>query len=208
MSDIVERVSRRHHLQRSEGRSLAFWGVIMLSVTEGVLFLNLLFSYFYLWSVSNQWPPGDVSAPTLGWLIAIRTAALLSSSLTVWRAERAIDAGHRGSVWTWTIATLLLAGFFLVTHVQEFLRKPSEFLWSDHAYGSLYYTILNFHGAHVAVGMAIWVFVLVRLGRGAYGPDDKTQFSTAAIYWHFVDGVWVFVFATIYLFPNLLPTGI
>lgn len=207
MSDVVDRVSRRYRLQSSEGRSIAFWGVILLSVTEGVLFINLLFSYFYLWSVSTEWPPADVHPPTLGWMIAIRTGALLCSSLTIWFAERALGAGRRGAVWVWTSVTVLLAGFFLVTHVQEFLRKPSEFLWSDHAYGSLYYTILNFHGAHVAVGVAIWLFVLVRLGRGAYGPGAETQFNTAAIYWHFVDAVWVLVFATMYLFPNLLPSG-
>lgn len=206
MSGVVERVGRRYRLQRPEGRSIAFWGVIMLSVTEGVLFINLLFAYFYLWSVSSQWPPGDVTPPALG-SISVRTVALLSSSLTIWFAERAIKRGDRRGLWGWTLATLLLAGFFLAGHIHEFTVLPAEFTWSDHAYGSLYYTILNFHGAHVAAGILIWLFVLIRLGRGAYGPNDETQFSTAAIYWHFVDAVWVFVFSTIYLFPNLLERG-
>lgn len=206
MSDVVDRVSRRYRLQRSQGKPIAFWGVILLSLTEAVLFLNLLFSYYYLWSVSPEWPPGDIRPPSL-WFVSIRTVALLSSSLTIWLGERSLKRGRRGGAWAWTIATILLAAFFLGGHVREFLILPTEFTWSDSAYGSLYYTILNFHGAHVAVGIALWVFVLIRLGRGAYGPGDETQFSTGAIYWHFVDAVWVFVFSTIYLFPNLLATG-
>ena len=206
MSEVVERASRRHRLQRTQGRSIAFWGVIMLSVTEAVLFLNLLYSYYYLWSISPEWPPGDVRPPTL-WFVSIRTVVLLASSLTIWRGEKAIKRGARRRLYIWTIVTVVMASFFLGTHIYEFTILPTEFTWSDHAYGSLYYTILNFHGAHVAVGILIWLFILVRLGRGAYGPEDETQYSTAAIYWHFVDAVWVFVFSTLYLFPNLLATG-
>lgn len=206
MSGAAERASRRYRLQRTEGRGIAFWGVIMLSITEGVLFLNLLYAYYYLWSISPEWPPGDIRPPTL-WFVSIRTVALLSSSLTIWFAEKAISRGARRQVYGWTLATVALAVFFMAGHVHEFLILPTEFTWYDHAYGSLYYTILNFHGAHVVVGIAMWAFVLIRLGRGAYGPDNETQFSTVAIYWHFVDAVWVFVFSTMYLFPNLLATG-
>ena len=206
MTDIVQDASRRYRLQRTTGRSVAFWGVIMLSLTEAVMFINLLYSYIYLWSISPEWPPGDITPPEL-WFTVIRSVALLSSSLTIWRAEKAIKRGERGRVWAWTVATVALASFFLVTHIYEFTKIPTEFTWYDHAYGSLYYTILNFHGAHVLVGIVIWLFILVRLGRGAYGPKDETQFSTAAIYWHFVDAVWVFVFSTLYLFPNLFASG-
>lgn len=206
MSDAVARVSRRYRLQRAQGRSIAFWGVILLSVTEGVLFLNLLYAYGYTWSISEVWPPAGVAPPSLG-MVSVRTVGLLATSLTIWWAERALHAGRRRAVWAWTLVSVLLAALFLAGHVHEFLRLPAEFTWSDHAYGSLYYTILNIHGAHVAVGILIWLFVLVRLGRGAYGPREQTQFSTAAVYWHFVDLVWVFVFPTLYLLPNLLPAG-
>ena len=204
--EIIEHASRRYRLQRTEGRSIAYWGVIFLALTEGVLFLNLLYSYYYLWSISQEWPPGEVTPPTL-WFVTIRTVALLSSSFTIVLAEKALQKGQRRRVYAWVVTTVALAAFFLGGHIYEFTILPTEFLWSDHAYGSLYYTILNFHGAHVAVGIMIWLFMLVRLGRGAYGPDDETQFSVASIYWHFVDVVWVFVYPTIYLVPNLLASG-
>jgi len=204
MTDVVDTVSGRHGLPRSEGRSLAFWGVVMLAVTEGMLFVNLLFSYYYLWSVSPEWPPAGVPLPALDWLIAVRTVALLSSSASVWRAERALARGDRRRVWVWTTVTVLLGAFFLATHVREFVGLPEDFLWSDNAYGSLYYTILNIHGAHVAAGLAIWGFVLLRLARGAFGPHDHTPYSTASIYWHVIDVLWVFVFGTVYVFPHLL----
>lgn len=206
MSEIIDHASRRYRLQRTEGRSLAFWGVIMLSLTEGVLFVNLLFSYYYLWSVSPDWPPAGVAPPEVT-TVAIRSVGLWASSLTIWFGERAMRRGDRRRVWTWTVVTILLAVAFMVGHVQEFMELPAEYTWSDHAYGSLVYTILNFHGAHVLVGIAIWLFILVRLGRGAYGPEDETQYSTAAIYWHFVDAVWLFVFPTIYLFPHVVAAG-
>ena len=132
---------------------------------------------------------------------------LLSSSFTAWRGEKAVEHGRRVGAWAWTIGTLLLAGFFLGGHIHEMGKLPEEFLWSDNAYGSLYYTILNFHGTHVAVGMAIWAFLLLRMGRGAYGPKEMTQYKTASIYWHFVDAVWVFIFPTLYILPNVLATG-
>lgn len=206
MSDVVERVNRRYRLQRSEGRSIAFWGVILLSLTEAVLFAVLIYSYYYLWSLSPEWPPGGIEPPALGF-VSIRTVFLLASSLTIWVAERALKRGDRRGAWIWTIVTVLFAAFFMGGHIHEFLELPKEFLWSDHAYGSLYYTVINFHGAHVTVGLIVWAFILVRMGRGAYGPDDVTQFEVASIYWHFVDVVWVFVFPTFYLLPNLLATG-
>lgn len=206
MSDHAEAVSRRYRLHRTQGRSIAFWGVILLAVTEAMLFAVLLFSWFYVWARADAWPPGGITPPELG-MSAFRTLVLLATSLTVWFAERALHRGRRGATSAWIVVTLLGSGYFLATHVHEFLVKiPEEFLWSDHAYGSLWWTILNFHGAHLAVGMLIWLFVLVRLGRGAYGPEDTTEFQTSAIYWHFVDVVWVFVYTSLYLLPNLLGT--
>lgn len=204
--EVVEHASRRYRLQPARGRPVAFWGVIMLSLTEGVLFLNLLYSYVYLWSTNATWPPPGVEPPELAF-VSVRTVALLATSLTIWFAERALERGERRRVWTWTLVTVGLATFFLAGHVHEFMKLPEEFTWADHAYGSLYWTILNFHGAHVLVGILIWLFVLVRLGRGAYGPREQTQFSTAAIYWHFVDVVWVVVFPTLYLAPHWLAGG-
>lgn len=212
MSGAVERVSRRYRLQPTEGRSIAFWGVILLSLTEGVLFVVLLFSYYYLWSIAPEWPPAGVEPPKLfeasPWNVLLRTVVLLSSSLTIWFGERALRRGNRRGAIVWTTVTIAMAAYFLAGHLHEFLVKvPEEFLWSDHAYGSIYYTVLNFHGAHVVVGILIWAFILLRLGQGAYGPDDDTEFATSSIYWHFVDAIWVFVFTTMYVFPNLLPGG-
>lgn len=200
----VDVLTRRYRLQRTEGRSIAFWGVILLAGTEAVLFVVLLFAWFYTWARTPQWPPEGVTLPELGFS-AVRSVVLIATSGSAWLAERALHRGDRRAVWLWTLVTIVAAGFFLGTHIQEFVVKtPDEFLWSDHAYGSLWWTILNFHGAHVAVGILMWLFILVRLGRGAYGPDDAVEFETTSIYWHFVDGVWVFVYTCLYLLPNLL----
>ncbi len=204
MSDAVDAVTRGHGVPATRGRPIAFWGVVLLAVTESMLFVVLLVSWFYLWSRESQWPPAGVEPPELV-VSGIRSVVLLSTSATIWLAERGLRRGDRRAAWNWTVATVAGAGFFLATHVREFVwQVPREFLWSDHAYGSMYWTILNFHGAHVAVGIIIWVFMLVRLGRGAFGPDDTVPFETASIYWHAVDAIWVFVWTSMYLLPNLL----
>ncbi|MBY5161374.1 cytochrome c oxidase subunit 3 [Salsipaludibacter albus] len=207
MGDALAEVVQRSRLQPARGRSLAFWGVILLAVTEGVLFAVILFAWFYTWARTPQWPPEGIALPELGFS-AVRSMVLLSTSASVWACERALRRGDRRRTWAWLLVTLGAAAFFLGTHVHEFVAvTPDEFLWSDNAYASLWWTILNLHGAHVAVGMVVWLYVLVRLGRGAYGPDDDVEVSTASIYWHFVDGVWVFVYASLYLLPNLLARG-
>ena len=207
MSEHLDAVGQRYRLQRTEGRSLAFWGVILLAVTEAMLFAVLLFSWFYVWARVPEWPPAGVEPPELV-VSGIRSVVLLATSLSVWLAERGLHRGDRAAARRWVVVTLLGSGYFLATHVHEFLVKtPEEFLWSDHAYGSLWWTILNFHGAHLLVGMLIWAFVLVRLARGAYGPDDMTEVQVSSIYWHFVDGVWVFVYTSLYVLPNLLGSG-
>lgn len=203
MSDPGEVVARRYALARAEGRPLAWWGVIMLSITEAMLFGMLLFTYFYLWGVSSEWPPAGVSPPELR-VSAVRTVLLLSTSGTVWLAERGLRRGDRRATTGWLWATVILAGVFLAGHAEETHKILSAFRWDDHAYGSIFYVITNVHAAHLTIGLLVFAFLMVRLARGAAGPDAEAQLATGGLYWHFVDAVWVFVYTSLYLLPNLL----
>lgn len=203
MSTTTEAVSRRYHLARAEGRPLAWWGVILLSVTEAMLFGMLLFAYFYLWSVAPEWPPAGVSPPELP-VSATRTVLLLSTSGTVWLAERGLRRDDRRAATGWLWATVVLAGVFLAGHAEETVTILSEFRWDDHAYGSIFYLVTNVHAAHLTVGLLVFVFLMVRLARGAAGADAELQLATGGLYWHFVDAVWVVVYTSLYVLPNLL----
>lgn len=206
MSTSTEAVARRYHLVRAEGRPLAWWGVILLSVTEAMLFGMLLFTYFYLWSVAPEWPPAGVRPPELP-VSAARTVLLLSTSGTVWLAERGLRRGDRRAATGWLWATVVFAGIFLAGHAEETRTIVSEFRWDDHAYGSIFYVITNVHAAHLTVGLLVFVFLMVRLARGAAGPDAELQLATGGLYWHFVDAVWAVVYTALYLLPHLLGAG-
>jgi cytochrome c oxidase subunit 3 len=187
----------------ARGRSLAWWGIVMAILTEGTLFALLLFVYFYLLSLAPEWPPDGIRSPEL-LVVSIRTVLLLASSATMSAADRAIRRGRTGMTRLMLAVTFVLGAVFLAGHVNEMLHLPSEYTWSTNAYGSLFYVIVNFHGLHLAVGLIFLMFASAALTRGAYTPDRHEGLKVTGMYWHFVDVVWVFVFPTLYLVPNLL----
>ena len=79
----------------------------------------------------------------------------------------------------------------------EYSREKLSF--THDAYGSLFYTITSFHGAHVFVGLVMLTVVLVRALRGHFATGRTEAVSNVAMYWHFVDAVWIFIFPVVYL---------
>ncbi len=185
-----------------EGRPLGWWGVVTTVMTEGLLFALLLYSYFSLRGRAGQWPPAGIEAPELV-ISGIRSVLLLSTSATVSWAERGIRKGQVGRYQVGIAATLVLAAVFVAGHVQEMIELPAEFTWQTNAYGSLFYTITNAHIAHLVIGMAFLAFSLVAARRGRYTAERHLGVKVVSIYWHFVDVVWVAVYASLYLYPHL-----
>jgi cytochrome c oxidase subunit I+III len=179
-------------------RSVGWWGMAGVVATEGAFFAYLLFSYFYLASQSsNAWPSfaPDVRLP------ALNTAILLTSSVTMVWAERSLRAGRTQRSRVGLAITLTLGVLFLAFQIYEYTRKS---LSPTHdAYGSLFYTITGFHGAHVFVGLVMLAVVLVRALRGHFSAERHEAFSNVAMYWHFVDVVWLAVFTSLYISPLL-----
>ncbi len=199
----VDAVRAQLDVPSGEGRSLAWWGIVLTILTEGTLFAMLLFVYYYLFSRAQEWPLGDIQPPEL-FTISIRTAILFSSSATMSIADRALRRGRIGLTSVFLVLTFLLGALFLAGHVREMLILPEEFTWATNAYGSLFYVIVNFHGAHLLVGLIFLAFTFVALRRGRYSADSHEGFKVSGMYWHFVDAVWVFVFPTLYLVPHFL----
>jgi cytochrome c oxidase subunit III len=176
-----------------------WWGVVTLIVTEACLFGYLLFCFFYLNSQSEQeWPPDGLP----GLLIpGINTVILLSSSVCVWAAERGI---HRERA-AWTVfglvAALVLGTCFVAIQLIEWSNKP--YGMTTDLYGSLYFTITGFHMAHVVIGLAVLLLLLVWAGLGYFDSKRYAAMTIGGAYWHFVDVVWLFVFSSLYLFPYI-----
>src|SRR5436189_2981275 len=129
------------------------------------------------------------------------TILLLASSFVVWWAERATKRGARLQQ-TAGLAVGFLMGTAFVA-IQGLEWENQTFSVSSNSYGSLFFIITGFHMAHVVVGLLMLASVAVWSLGGYFGPARSAPVSIAAIYWHFVDAVWITVFFMFYLTPRL-----
>lgn len=190
------------HVRR--GRSLGWWGMMGMIATESALFALLLFVYFYFQAGEGPWPPDGLPLPELTGS-AIRSLILLGSSIPIVLAERALEhRDDRAKCVVWSFVALAMAGVFLVGHIQEQFKMFEELAPMATAYGSTMVTILNFHISHLIVGMLILAFVVVQVLRGRITRERYIQFEIGALYWHFVDVIWIFVYASLFLSPHVL----
>lgn len=183
-------------------RSFAWWGMVWLIATEAALFAMLLFSYFYLRFQHEVWPPDGIPQPELT-LPLVMTAILWSSSIPVHIADRGIRRDDRTALKAGLGAGFALGLTFLVIQgVVEYPRTLQEFGPTTNAYGSLFFMITGFHGFHVAVGLLFSLWTQVRAWAGAFDRHRHVTVQIFAMYWHFVDVVWLFVLLVIYLSPR------
>jgi heme/copper-type cytochrome/quinol oxidase subunit 3 len=188
----------------SIGRHASGWyGTWALIATEASLFAYLLFSYFYLAGrATGAWPPEGL--PSLR-LALPNTAVLIASSVVLAWGERGVRQGNRTRLMLGLAGALILGAVFVVVQVMEWGNK--SFGLATDAYGSLYFTTTGFHIAHVVGGLLALAVLLVWAGLGYFGRERHAAVSIGAIYWHFVDVVWLAVFTTFYVVPYLGSGG-
>lgn len=190
-------------LPRSKGRPTGWWGMMLFIATEATLFGTLFASYFYVrFKGTPVWPPDGIRPPEL-LLPLVMTVILLSSSLPMFLAERAVKRNSMTWVKIGLAVTFVLGATFLVMQLAiEYPEKLKEFTPQTDAYGSFFYTITGFHGAHVAVGLLMNLWAQVKVWRGRITSEHALTLENIAIYWHFVDVVWIFVLSSLYLAPR------
>jgi heme/copper-type cytochrome/quinol oxidase subunit 3 len=173
--------------------------MVLVIATEAMLFVYFLFGYYYLASMSRgAFATGG--APELS-LVVPNTIVLLASSATMYWGERGIRQGDQRRLRIGMLATLILGAVFLTIQGIEYSRK--SFGVSTNAYGSLFFTITGFHGAHVVVGLLMNAVVQIWAWRGLFARDRHLAVTNVAMYWHFVDIVWLAVFFSLYITPRL-----
>ena len=182
---------------RSEVRraSPVLFGTILFLASELLLFGGLFAAYFGLRSETTPWPPAGVHLDIL--LGALGTVLLLASSVTFHAGTRAADGGRFDALRAWILLTMALGVAFLGVEIYDWLTL--DFSVSTHAYGTMYYTMTGIHGLHVAAGLVLMIVVLGRLAQGAYRGGNRDGMHAAAYYWHFVDGVWIALFLTLFV---------
>jgi cytochrome c oxidase subunit 3 len=172
-------------------------GVKLGILSEVMLFGALFAAYFVIRGESRGWPPvPGLERPEL-LLPGLNTLLLVSSSGTMQWAVRAARSGDQSRIVRWLGLTLLLGGIFIVVQGYEF--ATNGFGLDAGVFGSTFYILTGFHGAHVLAGLGLIAIVANRARRGLVSAERHTAVEAASYYWHFVDAVWLFLFSTLYL---------
>ncbi len=114
--------------------------------------------------------------------------------------QAVLKAGHRGVLKLWLFLTIALGFLFVGFQAYEYMHAYSEMnlKLSSGVYGSTFYMLTGFHGAHVTIGATMLLVMLWRVMRGDFTAEHHFGFEAAAWYWHFVDVVWLLLFVLVY----------
>jgi len=183
-----------------KARTLPYRGKVAMAcliVAESAIFSIFVVAYlFYLGKSLTGPTPGEVLETPIFF-----TICLLSSSLTVHFAGKSLERNNRPTFLALWLLTIILGGLFLFGTGQEWHRLIYQrgLTISTNLFGTTYYSLVGLHAFHVSAGLIMLTVVLVF---GLAGRVDKDQFrrvDVLALYWHFVDAVWVVVFTVVYI---------
>ncbi len=170
---------------------------------DGMMTNSVLYPEF-----SSAWPssgPGQVGGafqtiPAWG-LPLLNTLILLSSGATVTIAHHALRAGHRKQLLVFLGLTVLLGALFLYFQATEYIEayQHLNLTLGSGIYGSTFFMLTGFHGAHVTLGTIMLAIIWLRCLKGHFSRDDHFAFEAVAWYWHFVDVVWLGLFLFVYV---------
>jgi heme/copper-type cytochrome/quinol oxidase subunit 3 len=173
-------------------------GVLLFLLSEGTFFAFLIIAYVYYHSISNT---GAEATRVLDPLkTGIYTVFLLSSSFTVWRAEKSLRRGSQSGFRMWLLVTIIFGAIFLVGQGIEYAHLYAEDVTvSRDIFGTSFFTLTGFHGFHVLLGLIALAIIFGLALSGDFAEKHSSAVEAVALYWHFVDWIWVVIFSVIYL---------
>ena len=182
-------------------------GMWVFLLSEVMFFSSLIGAYIILrFAHPEQWaePNQVLNVPLTGF----NTFMLICSSVTMVKAFAAIEHGDQAGLKKWLIATIILGASFVGIQVYEYIKLshhgfvPVAAKYAAEGgplYGSTFYTMTGFHGAHVTIGVLALIFTTIKAFRGKYSAVDYGGVEIMGLYWHFVDLVWIILFTIVYL---------
>ncbi|MET0606387.1 MAG: cytochrome c oxidase subunit 3 [Beijerinckiaceae bacterium] len=192
------------------------YGMIMFIASEVMFFVAWFWAFFdaslfpgeaiqfsRAEFTGGHWPPKGVQAFDPWHLPLLNTLILLTSGTTVTWAHHAMLENDRKGVRMALWLTIALGALF--TTVQAYEYSHAAFGFRDNIYGATFFMATGFHGAHVLIGTVFLAVCLYRVYLGHFTPKQHLGFEFAAWYWHFVDVVWLFLFACIYVWASGTP---
>lgn len=181
--------------EKREKSQLGFWLYLM---TDLMLFVSLFATFMILRHATNGGPGGS-ELFSIGFVL-IETLILLTSSYVCGLANLAIHNNKFKEFVTYLGATVVLGVAFLVMELTEFGHLIAEGNgWQASAFLSAFFTLVGVHGIHIAIGL-LWALVLIwAVHRQGRNKDIIRKFSLFAVFWHFLDVVWIFIFTIVYV---------
>ena len=179
-------------------------GMILFITSEVMFFAGLFAAYFSVRANAPQWPPEEF-AETLKILplVGPATVLLILSSFTCQFAVWAIRRDDRTAFLRNIGLTFVIGIVFLTMQAIDYAELGHEGLTlSSGTFGTTYYTLTGFHGAHVFGGVIMLGVVLYRGMVGQFSSRHHDAVEAASLYWHFVDVVWILLFSLLYLLPG------
>jgi cytochrome c oxidase subunit 3 len=193
---------------RQGGISNPVLGMLLFITSEVMFFGGLFAAYFSVRANAAQWPtqnPETHQAFALAILpfVGPATILLIASSFTCQYAVNAIRRDDRTIFLRAMAVTVALGIIFLLAQGIDYSLLGSEGLTlSSGTYGTTYFTLTGFHGAHVFGGVIMLSVVLYRGMAGQFSARHYDAVEEASLYWHFVDVVWILLFSLLYLLPG------
>ena len=179
-----------------------FWIFFEMALFHEARTLSSIVEVRQAWAT---WPPAGIETVPAWNLPLVNTLTLLLSGTTVTWAHHALQQGDRKGAQFALILTVILGVIFSAIQAYEYHHILSHVYFDSNGfinrglYGSSFFMATGFHGFHVLVGTIFLLVCLIRLMRGGFTPQKHFGFEAAAWYWHFVDVVWLFLFAFIYV---------
>jgi cytochrome c oxidase subunit 3 len=190
-------------LHEGQGVNTALLGMLLFIGSEVMFFAGLFAAYFNARAAAQPaWPPPgleNVVEPNI--VVITATIILLLSSVTMQYGLTRIQRDDRRGMNRALLITLLMGVTFLSLQAYDYLDLVSThgFGINSGVYGTLFFTMTGFHGAHVFGGVVGISIVLLRGAAGQFSAKHHIAVEAVSAYWHFVDVVWIFLFSTLYL---------
>ena len=214
-SDVVREAEYGHYHTRVVQISHRY-GMILFIASEVMFFVAWFWAYFNTALFPDElrdvgriafthgvWPPQGIQTFDPWHFPLLNTLILLTSGTTVtWAHHALLENNRKGLIWGLALTIALGLTF---TGVQAWEYAHAAFHYSGNMYGAAFFMATGFHGAHVIIGSIFLIVCLFRALAGQFTPTQHLGFEFAAWYWHFVDVVWLFLFACIYVWGQGPP---
>ncbi|MGA7291460.1 MAG: cytochrome c oxidase subunit 3 [Terriglobales bacterium] len=172
--------------------------VTLFLISEGAFFAFLIIAYVYFHGSMTSGPNASNSLNPLR--TGIYSVFLLASSFTVRTAEHRFSSGRRRAFAGWLLTTILLGTVFLVGQAREYFNLyRNDVTVSRNVFGTSFFTLTGFHGLHVLLGLLALCILFALALAGEFETGESDAIRVVALYWHFVDWIWVVIFFVVYV---------